>query len=110
VVLNFWASWCLPCREEAPLLEEGWRTYREEGVVFLGVNIWDAEEDALGFLDEFSITYPNAPDADGRVTTTYRVTGVPTTFFISRDGKVVRSWPGALSLRNLVGFIEQIKG
>jgi cytochrome c biogenesis protein CcmG/thiol:disulfide interchange protein DsbE len=79
-------------------------------VVFLGVDIWDAEEDALRFIEEFSITYPNAPDTDGRVTTTYRVTGVPTTFFISRDGKVVRSWTGALSPRNLVSFIEQIKG
>ncbi|MBM2831758.1 MAG: ccmG [Dehalococcoidia bacterium] len=109
VVLNFWASWCIPCREEAPALAEAWRTYKDKGVVFLGVNIWDEEKGALSFLEEFSITYPNGPDRDGRITTAYRVTGVPETFFISREGKVVRRWLGALSARELARFVEELQ-
>jgi cytochrome c biogenesis protein CcmG, thiol:disulfide interchange protein DsbE len=82
VVINFWASWCIPCREEAPLLEKTWRAYREEGVVFLGVNIKDAERDAKRFVKEFDVTYPNVRDLDQRLTQDLGVKGLPETFFI----------------------------
>lgn len=85
VVVNFWASWCIPCREEAPLLEQAWREYRDEGVIFLGVNIKDAESDAEAFIQEFGLTYPNVRDLDQELTRPFGVTGLPETFFIDHN-------------------------
>ncbi len=96
VVLNFWASWCGPCKEEAPLLERVWKTYRDRGLVVVGVNIQDLEADARRFVRENGITYPNVRDRDGRVNRAYGVTGVPETFFIDPAGRIVRKFPGAV--------------
>lgn len=82
VVVNFWASWCVPCREEAPMLERAWQEYRDNGVVFLGVNIKDAESDALEFVRDFGITYPNVRDLDQSLTRDFGIKGLPETFFI----------------------------
>ncbi len=89
VILNFWASWCLPCREEAPLLQATWEKYREQGLVLLGVDYVDTEAEAKKYLAEFKITYPNGPDVGTRISKVYRITGVPETYFITRDGKVL---------------------
>ena len=85
VVVNFWASWCIPCREEAPLLERTWRQYKDEGVIFLGVNIKDADTDARAFIEEFDITYPNVRDLDQKLTRLFGVKGLPETFFIDHN-------------------------
>ena len=84
VVINFWASWCIPCREEAPLLEKTWRAYKNDGVIFLGVNIKDAESDAKRFVDEFGITYPTVRDLDQSLTKDFGVKGLPETFFVDQ--------------------------
>lgn len=88
VVLNFWASWCVECRVEADLLENTWRKYRDQGVVFLGVAYVDSEPKSLAYLEEFGITYPNAPDLGSSISNQYKITGVPETFFIGKDGQV----------------------
>jgi cytochrome c biogenesis protein CcmG/thiol:disulfide interchange protein DsbE len=89
VVLNFWASWCYPaCYEEAPVLERGWRAYRDRGVVVLGVDIQDKDEAGRKFIHDFSLTFPNAPDPTGKVSVDYGVYGVPETFFIDREGRI----------------------
>jgi cytochrome c biogenesis protein CcmG, thiol:disulfide interchange protein DsbE len=88
VVVNFWASWCTTCREEAPLLEHVWQTYKDRGVVFLGIDYVDTEMKALDYLEEFNVTYPNGPDLASKISQSYRVRGVPETFFIGRDGKI----------------------
>ena len=89
VVLNFWASWCYPaCYEEAPVLERGWRAYRDRGVVVLGVNIQDKDEAGRKFIREFNLTFPNAPDPSGKVSVDYGVYGVPETYFIDRAGAI----------------------
>lgn len=86
VVINFWASWCPPCRDEAPYLEATWRKYKNQGVVFIGVDYVDTELEALAFIDEFEITYPNGPDLGTEISQAYRIKGVPETFFVAKDG------------------------
>jgi len=88
VVVNFWASWCPPCREEAAYLEKTWRDYHGRGVVFLGVDWVDTEKEALAYLAEFNITYLNGPDLGTRIAQAYRIQGVPETFFIDKSGQV----------------------
>jgi cytochrome c biogenesis protein CcmG, thiol:disulfide interchange protein DsbE len=95
VLVNFWASWCIPCRDEAPLLERAWREYRNRGLMVVGVNIQDLEPEARKFIAQFKVSYPNVRDRDGRVSRAYGITGVPESFFIDRKGGVVRKFPGA---------------
>ena len=92
VVLNFWASWCPPCRWEMPAFERMWQEYRDQGVVFVGVAISDAEEDAQAFARKIGVTYPVGLDATGRAARDFRVFGLPTTFLIDRDGNEARKF------------------
>ena len=108
VVVNFWASWCATCREEAPDLEKVWRDYKDRGVVFVGVNVSDARQDALDYIEEFDITYGNGPDPGKRIYDTYGITGFPETFFVSREGVVVRKYVGPLDEQTLAGFVEEV--
>jgi cytochrome c biogenesis protein CcmG, thiol:disulfide interchange protein DsbE len=87
VVINFWASWCKPCEQEAADLEAAWRYYQPRGdVVFLGIAWTDTERKSLEYLERFNITYPNGPDLGTRISQLYRTTGVPETYIIDQDG------------------------
>ncbi|HSM55768.1 MAG TPA: TlpA disulfide reductase family protein [Candidatus Sulfomarinibacteraceae bacterium] len=108
VVLNFWASWCVECRLEADLLENAWRQYGDQGVIFLGVAYVDSEAKSLAYLDEFDITYPNAPDLGSAISKRYEITGVPETFFIDRNGTVSRVVIGPVNSTTLHGEIAQL--
>jgi cytochrome c biogenesis protein CcmG/thiol:disulfide interchange protein DsbE len=96
VFLNFWASWCPPCRAEARLLEEAWRQVKDREIVFLGVNIQDTDAGAQRFIEEFGITYPNGRDPQSRIAIDYGVYGIPETFFIDREGRITYKHIGAL--------------
>ncbi len=89
VVLNFWASWCKPCEQEAADLEAAWKQYEPTGqVVFLGIDYVDVEPKAQAYLERFQITYPNGPDLGTKISQRFRITGVPETYIIGRDGKL----------------------
>lgn len=88
VVLNFWASWCDPCRDEAQLLEQAWQREQGNNIVFLGLDYLDQEHAAKAYLSEFGITYASGPDIQSTAARQYGITGVPETFFIGPDGTV----------------------
>ncbi len=88
VVINFWASWCDPCKDEAPLLEAAWRQYKDRGLMMIGIDYLDQEPQARAYLAQFQVTYPNGPDLQSRIARRYFIRGVPETFFISPDGQI----------------------
>jgi cytochrome c biogenesis protein CcmG, thiol:disulfide interchange protein DsbE len=97
VVLNTWASWCVPCKEEAPFLEQVWRSNRDRGVVVLGLDAKDFRADARRFADRYGLTFPLVYDGPGDAIDEYGVTGFPETFVIDREGRVVRAFVGAVN-------------
>ncbi len=87
LLINFWASWCKPCEQEAADLETAWRSYQASGeVIFLGVNYVDTEPEARAYLEKFAITYPNGPDLGTRISQAFRIRGVPETYIVDQNG------------------------
>ena len=89
IVLNFWASWCAPCKGEATTLEQAWQQYKPKGVLFIGVDYHDVTGDAKRFLERHGITYPTVQDGAGAIADRYGVSAVPETYFIDRKGRLV---------------------
>jgi len=108
VVVNFWASWCIPCREEAPMLERVWKRYKDRGVVFIGVDYVDTETEAVKFIKEFGITYLNGPDLGTEISHRYRIQGVPETYFVNKDGTLGGNRIGPLNEPTLVAKLEEL--
>jgi len=88
VVINFWASWCIPCRDETPYLEWNWRIYQDKGVIFIGIDFQDTIKEALAFIDEFDVTYFTGPDIGSKIAKAYNLQGLPQTFFIAKNGEI----------------------
>ena len=97
VVLNFWASWCIPCKEEAPFLDQVWRGYRDRGLVVVGVDANDFRSDARSFMRRYGLTFPVVYDGPGKTLGRYGVTGFPETFVLDRQGRVVDAFIGAIN-------------
>ena len=94
VVLNFWASWCGPCRLEMPDFQEAWEEHRQQGVVFVGIAVDDTASEASKFAEQVGVTYPLALDTTGDVARAYRIRAVPSTYFIDREGKLATTLHG----------------
>jgi cytochrome c biogenesis protein CcmG/thiol:disulfide interchange protein DsbE len=110
VLLNFWASWCKPCEQEAADLEEAWRFYKPRGdVAFVGIDWTDTEPNAMEYLAKFDITYPNGPDLGTRISQAYRTTGVPETYIIDKQGNLryIKISP-FLSLQEIYNVIDPL--
>ena len=107
VVLNFWSSWCPSCREEAPALEQVWRESKDRGVRFLGVAVKDGEDDALGFIEEFNITFPNAPES-GDIALDYGTLAHPETYFINREGEIIGKFVGPITVEQLRVSVDEL--
>lgn len=108
VIINFWASWCPPCREEAAYLERTWRKYKDKGVIFIGVDYADAEKPALAYIDEFDITYFNGPDLGTRISQRYNIKGVPETYYVAKDGTLRGNHIGPLFEPELDNRIDEL--
>lgn len=109
VLLNFWASWCMPCRQEAPELDSSWNKYRNTDVIFIGINILDEKNNARNYLDQFKPDYLNGFDTKGTIALDYGVTGVPETFFINKQGTIIDKYIGPLSEKMIDKYIEKTR-
>jgi len=107
VVVNFWASWCVPCAEEAEDLEAAWQAYKDQGVIFVGVGYVDSDAAARAFIAKYGITYLNGPDIGTRISDAYNIKGVPETFIINGDGNVTFFVARPLTFDELAREIER---
>lgn len=107
VLINFWASWCVPCEDEAAVLERAFVVYRDR-IDFVGVDVQDNDVSARVFLRRFGVTYPNGRDASGEIAVEYGMSGVPESYFVDRQGRLVRKWQGPLDDSRLRGFLEEL--
>jgi cytochrome c biogenesis protein CcmG/thiol:disulfide interchange protein DsbE len=107
VVLNFWASWCGPCADEAPVLQNASRRYGDS-ITFVGVDVEDLDSDAQSFMQKYGITYRNGSGNAGPISVQYGMRGVPETYFIAPDGRLVRKW-NTLTAADLEQFISELQ-
>ncbi len=101
VMVDFWSSWCPPCRAEAPVLVEAYERWSKLGVEFVGISIWDDEGDVRDFVTRHGIAYPNAIDDDGGIAVEFGVKGIPEKFFVNAEGEIVRKVNGPNTSQSL---------
>jgi cytochrome c biogenesis protein CcmG/thiol:disulfide interchange protein DsbE len=110
IVLNFWASWCVQCRDETALFEQAWREYQDDGVIFVGVAYVDVEPKSIEYMQQFEVTFPNAPDLRSAISDLYKITGVPETYIIDQEGNVVFTKEGAVTETELYTQLAALTG
>jgi cytochrome c biogenesis protein CcmG/thiol:disulfide interchange protein DsbE len=109
VLINFWASWCIPCEQEAAALENAWRHYQGQDVVFIGVAYVDTETASRAFMERFGVTYPNGPDLGTAISHAYRIKGVPETYIVDKTGTLAVTKVGPfLGQAEIIGAIDPL--
>ena len=108
VMVDFWSSWCVPCRVEGPILSETYLKWRDRGVEFVGIAIWDSEGPVLDFIELHGIEYVNAIDASGLTAVDFGVTGIPEKFFINTEGEIVRKVIGPNTRETLDSILTDL--
>ncbi|AZU63195.1 thiol-disulfide oxidoreductase ResA [Neobacillus mesonae] len=109
VFLNFWGTWCPPCKKEMPYINNQYHQFKDKGVQVLSVNIQESELAVNQFADRYKLDFPIVIDTDKEVMTTYGIDNLPATFLIDKDGKVVKSTTGEMSEDMVRDFMEKIK-
>jgi cytochrome c biogenesis protein CcmG/thiol:disulfide interchange protein DsbE len=107
VFLNFWASWCPPCRAEARDLEAAWRKVKDKNMVFIGVALQDTDRNSIEFLKEFDITYPNGKDESGKIAVDYGTWGIPESFFLDPQGRITYKHVGGIRAPLVIAKLEE---
>ena len=110
VMLDFWASWCAPCRYEAPDLAQVYLDYADRAVEFVGVDIWDQRQGAIDHIKRYQITYPNGVDDKGTIAISYGVRGIPEKFFIDQNGVIVKKFVGPVDADTLRSTLDELLG
>lgn len=107
-LIDFWSSWCPPCRAEAPDLAAVYEEYEDAPVEFLGVAIWDQTRDVLAHVERYGVGYPNAMDADGDMVVAFGVRGIPEKYILDREGRIVRKLTGPISRERLREILDDL--
>ncbi len=108
VLIDFWTSWCPPCRQEAPTLADAYRRFEGRGVEFVGVAVWDSEEQAASFVGDNNVPYPNGLDSKGTIAIDYGLTGIPEKYIVDRDGRLVRKFVGPMEPDQLEAVLIEL--
>ncbi|MFN8470790.1 MAG: TlpA disulfide reductase family protein [Anaerolineae bacterium] len=108
VLVNFWATWCAPCREEMPVIEAAQQKYGPKGFKVISVNVQEAADPVAAYIQEVGVTFPILLDREGSVARTYRVQTLPRNFFLARDGRVVRIHPGELTPEIIERYLQEL--
>ncbi len=107
IVINFWASWCVECYKEAALLEQSYQDYKDD-IVFLGIDYLDTDKEAMAYMNQYGVTYPSGPDIQSAMAKAYRITGVPETFFVDRDGNIIHVQIGPIERPELYQLLNRL--
>jgi cytochrome c biogenesis protein CcmG, thiol:disulfide interchange protein DsbE len=108
VLINVWASWCVPCRVEMPAIQAAYDQYREQGFTVLAVNLQEDPTTVRAFMREFNLTFPALLDRDGQVSMAYRASALPSSYFIDRRGVVRTVYRGPMSRTVIDGTVQQL--
>ena len=108
VVLNFWATWCVPCRQEMPAFQRLYSQYRDQGVAIVGIAVQDDPVVARQFTGDLGISYPTGGDLRNQSFQRFRVLGLPTTLSIDKDGKIIRRWDGEPTEQQLTAVVREL--
>ncbi len=108
VMIDFWSSWCPPCREEAPALAQTYKDYQNRDVEFIGIAIWDSKDEVEKFVRRYGVTYTNGLDEKGIIAIDYGVKGIPEKFFVDRDGNLIRKFIGPMGAQDLKTILDEL--